>query len=276
MNKTNNKEINSHTKKEFDEDQFDDALFEKNLSNSDHPAVSNSNVSLEDTDDFLDTNATENPKVPKKINKHLIFFAVVLILFLYAAIRLVIWNKGEESGYDPSEDTSEFDTEPLDHIQPLNHAQLEGKPDDGITTIFCLGNSPFSDHGKDNALARELGKAYQAEVVNASFADSLQSAIQPSYSDSEPRDGISLYAVANALVTGDFSTVDQAAAALSEEAVTQANYLKTVDLSKADLLFIMYDLSDYVEHRPVYDPGFTSNPITFAGALESTIQLIQE
>lgn len=252
-------------KKDYNEEQFDEALFEENINKKETESISTG---------LSDSNGQRPSR--KKINKHLIFFGVVIILFLYAVIRLMIWNRGVESGYDPSEDTSEFDTEPLDHIQPLNNTQLEGKPEDGVTTIFCFGNSPFADNGKDNMLAKEIGNAYQAEVINASFADSLQSAINPSYSDSEPRDGISLYAVANALVTGDFSTVDKAAAAISEEASAQAEYLKTVDFSKADMMVIMYDLSDYIEHRPVYDPGNTGNPITFAGALESTIQLVQE
>ena len=247
-----NKQENSdmQSTEEIQEDEiFDDSLFEESMKQANHKKNGN------------------------KI--HIIFFAIVLLLFLFAIIRFLIWNKGTESGYNPDEDTSEFDTEPLDYIQPLNSSQLEGKPDDGVTTIFCLGNSPFSDNGRDNYLAKELGEKYDATVVNASFPGSLQTQFNPSYSDEEPRDGISLLSVTSALVTGDFSTVDKAAAAVSEEASAQAEYLKTVDLSKADMLVIMYDLNDYTELRPVYDPGNTGNPVTFAGALESSIQLIQ-
>lgn len=250
LNKENLNESN------FDEnDLFDDELFEGSFDNSEEE---------------------EGKRNQKGFRNHYIFFAIVLILLIYAIVRLVIWNKGTDSGYDPNEDTSEFDTEPLDYIQPLNSEQLAKKTDDGVTTIFCMGNSIFADNGEDNALAKEIALAYNAEIVNASFADSLKAQFNPEFNSSEPRDGISLRAVTEALVTGDFSTVDKAAAAISEEAVQKAEYLKTVDLSKADMLVIMYDLHDYIEHRPVLDPGYTSNPITVAGALESSIKLIQE
>ena len=42
----------------------------------------------------------------KSINFHLIFFIVILALFLFAIVKLWLWNKGEASGYDPNEDTS--------------------------------------------------------------------------------------------------------------------------------------------------------------------------
>lgn len=208
------------------------------------------------------------------INKHLIFFGVVLVIFVFAIVRLLIWNKGVDSGYDPSEDTSEFDTEPLDYIQPLNSTQLANKPEDGTTTIFCFGNSPFADHGPDNALAKEIAKAYDATVINAAFADSLQTPSDANYSEDE--DGLSLYPVVEALVTKDFSTVARAAEEVSEEAVAKVTELQSVDIATADMVVIMYDINDYTELRPVLDPGDTSNPVTFAGALQSTIQLLQE
>ena len=67
---------------------------------------------------------------------HLALLAVILLMFLSAAIRLIIWNIGVDSGYDPNADTSEFDTEPQDYIQPMDASLLEGHEDDGITT--CL------------------------------------------------------------------------------------------------------------------------------------------
>ncbi len=40
---------------------------------------------------------------------HLAIAGVLLVMFLVAAIRLIIWNIGEDSGFDPNADTSEFD-----------------------------------------------------------------------------------------------------------------------------------------------------------------------
>lgn len=212
-----------------------------------------------------------------KWNGHVIFFVIAGCLFLFAIVRLLIWNRGVDSGYDPNEDTTEFDTEPLDYIQSLNSDQLAGKPKDGVTTIFCFGNSPFADNGADNALARAIGERYDATVINASFPDSYQSVKYTEFDAGEfPEDGISLYHVTNALVNGDFSMVDAAAEELSGEIRERAEYLKTVDLSTADMVVIMYDLMDYVDHRGVMDPNDPENLTSFTGALQASVKLIQE
>ena len=76
-----------------------------------------------------------------KINIHIIFFVVVGIIFLFAVIRFLIWNKGEDSGYDPNEINTEFEVETMDHIQPMELSRLEHVADDGVTSILFLGNS---------------------------------------------------------------------------------------------------------------------------------------
>jgi len=243
----------------FDENEFDDALFQK----------ANGLRKEEEIE--------EKAQDKKKWIGHIIFFAIVICLFIFAIVRIVLWNKGGvDSGYDPNEDTSEFDTEPLDYIQPLNSAQLEGKPDDGVTTIFCFGNSTFADNGDKNQLAKAIGARYDATVINCGFPNSYQSVKFVEEGNEFSENGLSLYHVTNALVNSDFTEVDKAAADSSDEVKAKADYLKTVDFSTADMVVIMYDLSDYVDHRPVYDPGDTDNLLTYAGALEASVKLIQE
>ena len=212
----------------------------------------------------------------RKWNGHTVFFVAVGCLLIFAVIRLAIWNKGKASDYDPNEDNTEFDTEPLDYIQPLEKSQMEGKPKDDTLTILCMGNSPFADDGEDNSLANALTQLLSAQCINASFADSFQSQKNAEYSADYPNDGISLYQVTKALTSGDFSTVSSAAESISEEALAKAEYLKTVDVSKADAIVIMYDLSDYVDHRPAADPGNPDNLLTYSGSLSASIKLIQE
>lgn len=242
--------------KDFDENEFDDDLFEKY--------------------NFERKEEENEEHGKKKFSGHIIFFAVVACLFIFAIVRLVIWNKGVDSGYDPTEDTSEFDTEPLDYIQPLNSDQLANKPHDDITTIFCFGNSTFADNGDNNQLAKAIGKRYDANVINCAFPNSYQSVKFVEDEDDFPENGISLYHVTNALVNGDFTKVDKAASELSNEVQAKAEYLKTVDLSTADMIVIMYDLSDYVDHRPVIDPNDPENLLTFTGALQASVKMIQE
>ena len=240
---------------EFSENEFDEELFEE----------------------FNEEKKEAEASGRKKWNGHIIFFAMIGLLFLFAAIRLILWNRGVESGYDPNEDNSEFDTEPLDYIQPLNSTQLEGKPDDNTTTIFCFGNSTFADNGADNRLAKAIKERYNADVINVSFPDSYQSVKYTEYNAEDfPEDGLSLYHVTNALVNGDFTMVDTAASRLSDEIKAKADYLKTVDLSKADMVVIMYDISDYTDLRPVMDPNDPTNLLTFTGSLQASVKMIQE
>ena len=257
----------SNKLKEFDENEFDDALFEQ--FNSDKKEI---------PEEESEENNEETTDGKKKWNGHIIFFIIVGCVLLFALARIIIWNfSGEDSGYDPTEDTSEFDTEPLDYIQPLNSTQLEGKPDDGVTTIFCFGNSPFADNAENNLLAQAISQRYNANVINASFADSFQSVKYPTFDEEVfSKDGLSLYHIINALVNGDFSMVDAAAARSSEEIQAKVKYLKTVDLSTADMIVIMYDLMDYVDHRPVVDPNDSTNLLTFTGSLQASVKMIQE
>lgn len=241
---------------DFDENEFDDELFEEYNTIRKEEELENTGK--------------------RKWTGHIIFFAVVACLFVFAIVRLAIWNRGVDSGYDPTEDTSEFDTEPLDYIQPLNSDQLAGKPDDGVTTIFCFGNSTFADNGADNKLAKAIGDRYDAEVVNCSFPGSFQSVKFLEEDEELPENGLSLYHVTNALVNGDFAEVDAAAEELSNEVKSKAEYLKTVDLAIADMVVIMYDLRDYIDDRPVMDPGDPENLLTFTGSLQASVKMIQE
>lgn len=246
----------SKTLNDFDENEFDDELFEE--------------YNVDRKEEELENTGKRN------WTGHIIFFAVVACLFVFAIVRLVIWNQGVDSGYDPTEDTSEFDTEPLDYIQPLNSEQLSSKPDDGVTTIFCFGNSPFADNGADNKLAKAIGQRFDANVVNCSFPGSYQSIKFVEEGKEFDENGISLYNVVNALVNGDFTEVDKAAEELSSEVEDQAAFLKTVDLATADMIVIMYDVNDYIDFRPATDPGDPENLLTFTGSLQASVKMIQE
>ncbi|MBQ9989628.1 MAG: hypothetical protein IJP31_01600 [Lachnospiraceae bacterium] len=209
-------------------------------------------------------------------NFHLIFFIVILVLFLFAAVRLWIWNMGEESQYDPNEDTSQFDIETMDHIQPMSSSRLEGHVDDGVTTLLCLGNSPFADNKGEGGLAQALAAQVDGVAYDASFADSFQSLKHETYQADYPNDGVSLYSIAQAISSGDFSTMEAAAASLSDEAVKTVEMLKGLDFSTVDMLIIMYDLSDYIDHRPLYDPNNDSNLVTWSGSMNASLELIEE
>lgn len=210
---------------------------------------------------------------------HLAIAGVLLVMFLVAAIRLIIWNIGEDSGFDPNADTSEFDTEALDYVQQLDPALLEGHEDDGVTNIVCLGNAPFADDRSDNGLAGLIAQACDATVYNCAFPDSYISMKYQEYSDSYPQDALSLYLTVASFCGGDFTLMEHAAPLLPENAdIAQEalDTLKSVDFSTVDMIVMMYDLSDYRDQRPVLDENNDINLLTWNGALNASIQMIQQ
>lgn len=102
---------------------------------------------------------------------HYIIAGVLIIMVVVAAVKLIIWNIGKDSGYDPDNITSEFETEALDYIQPLDPELLAGREDDGITTIVALGNNPFSDERGKDGLAELIAEKCDAVVYNCAFPD---------------------------------------------------------------------------------------------------------
>lgn len=217
-------------------------------------------------------------KKQKKINYnyHLIFFGVVIALFLFAIIKFFLWSRGEVSEYNPDEITTEFDVETMDHIQPMDSSRFEGIEDDGITTILCLGNSPFADNKGENGLAQTIAKKMNGVAYDGSFANSLQTMSDTTTSDAYYLDGLSLYPVVSAICSEDYSIVETIAANVGETETETVNMLKSLDYSKVDMLLIMYDLSDYINERPLYNPSEKYDVTTWSGSLYASLELIEK
>ena len=211
------------------------------------------------------------------INGHTIFFIVLGILLLVTVIRLIIWNRGSASEYDPNEVTTEFDVELLDYIQPLDPSVLEGREDDGVHTILALGNDILSDDRSDSGLAAMLEEATDSTILNCAFPGSTIAMKNAEYNSSYPLVGLSLYWTAAALVNQNFDLMDVVVRDMNSESASAAlETLKSVDPQKLDSIIILYDLQDYSGRRIVFDESNEVNLNSVFGALNGTIQLIQE
>jgi len=219
---------------------------------------------------------TTTPTTKPTVNFHLLFFIIVIVLFIFAIIKLMIWNKGEDSGYNPDEITTEFDVETMDHIQPMDVSRFEGIEDDGITTLLCLGNSPFADNKGEGGLAHTLATKMNGVAYDGSFANSFQTTLHKTFQETYKPDGLSLYPVVKALCTGDFSLVEYVAGTVGEVETETVNMLKNLDLKTVDMLVIMYDLSDYIAGRPLYNQTDNNDLITWTGSLNASLELLEE
>ena len=69
----------------------------------------------------------------KNVWIHIVFIALIVIIAGVSAFRLYRWNKGTRNPEADIEqvDPSEFDTETMDMILPMDGSLLEGHEDDG-------------------------------------------------------------------------------------------------------------------------------------------------
>jgi lysophospholipase L1-like esterase len=211
------------------------------------------------------------------LNIHLILLAAIVLIAGFSAYRLYKWNKGVESDYDPNYQTTDFDIEAMDSIIPLAPDKLEGHEDDGVTTILCLGDDPFSLDQGEGGLAEQIAKKTGATVYNGSFTGTTMAAQYSSYNDGYILDAFSFSYVAESLASGDFDLMKTAATYSYDEAFPKTTeMLANLDMSKVDLICIMYDGSDYINKRPCDDPNAPEDIVTYTGALRAGVRAIQD
>ncbi len=198
----------------------------------------------------------------------ILLISAMLVLIASIIFMVKKWSKGQESDYDPDEVTTEFDTDPTDYV----YHNMQSK-EDGRLTILTLGNSPFADNYSNNNLAKAIADTYDATVINGGIEDSYITCKNYEYNDEDEEDGVSLPSIAEALVSGDFSVPEKAAAQISEQAQAAVSTLKDVNLSEIDRIIIMYNLEDYRDHRPLGSES-TTDVTSIYGAIYGSIDKI--
>lgn len=211
------------------------------------------------------------------INIHIIILGAIVLIAGFSAYRLYKWNKGVPSDYDPNYQTTDFDVEAMDNIIPLAPDKLEGHEDDGITTILCLGDDPFSLNQGEGGLAEQIAAKTGATVYNGAFTGTTMAAQFESYNDGYILDAFSFSYVAQSLASGDFDLMKTAASYSYDEAFPRTTaLLEGLDMNTVDLICIMYDGSDYINKRPCDDPNDPEAIITYTGALRAGVRAIQD
>lgn len=221
---------------------------------------------------------TENEQDGRShINIHVILLGAIALIVVFSAYKLYRWNKGVPSDYDPNYQTTDFDVEALDTIIPLNPNKLEGHEDDGVTTILCLGDDPFSlDQGADG-LAEQIAAKANATVYNGSFTGTSIAVRNPTFEDWYSIDAFSFSSVAQSISSGDFDFMREVISYGYDE-----NYLRTtemlaaLDMNTVDVICVMYDGVDYINKRACENPNDPYDTVTYTGALRSGIEAIQE
>lgn len=240
-------------------------------------ADADSDADIEDiTFDESDEGETSEEK-RFHINAHIVILSVIVLIALFCVYRLYRWNKGVPSDYDPNFQTDAFDIEVLDSIIPLAPDKLEGHEDDGVTTILCLGDDPFSLNKGDHGLAEQIEAKSGAVVYNGAFTGSSIGAVNPAFDVSYWMDAFSLSYLTNALCTGNFTLIrDVANYSYDPDFIPTVEMLQEVDMNSVDILCIMYDGVDYINRIPSDDPNNPYSIVAYTGALRTAITQVQE
>ena len=238
--------------------------------------------------DILETEVSE-AEVPKteegqapssrnfKINFHLVLILAIVIIGAISVYRLVKWNQGTELEDNTDIDTSQFDIETLDMIIPMDSSRLEGHEDDGITTILCLGNNPFSDDRSQSGLAAKIASKTGAVVYDCAFPDSSAACKYPVYDPSYTKDHFNLYYVVESFRNNEFTAINSIAGDEPDPRYQEAvDVMKTVDMDKVDIIIIMYDSTDYNNGTPSDNPDTPNDVTAFTGGLRTTVNNIRE
>lgn len=210
---------------------------------------------------------------------HIIFLSLILIIGIFAVWRLVKWNQGRDSGYDPNTVTTEFDTETEDYIMPVDSEMAALQKDDGVTTMLLLGNGPFADVRGENGMDTYLENMLDnSKVYNASFANSFLSVKNATYDESYPTDVFSLYWISMCLTTQDFTLLEDNARSWDGDnnAKDTVEMLKNLDMESVDVITIMYDGNDYLDKRILAGPYDDTLAATCCGCLLQSVRLLQQ
>ena len=216
----------------------------------------------------------------RKIGLGVILGAVIALVLVITGVSLLLWNRGTLTTWDREEENTKFDVEVQDVIFAQDPKTLEGHVDDGVTTILCLGNDPFSDDLTETGLADQIGSLGDAVVINASFPGSKVACENPIY-NTDTQEGIddafNLYYVCSSIARDDYTAMANIVPFKNDEALTAGlEALQNTDFDTVDIIAIMYDASDYVEASPVDNPNNDVDIQTYTGSIRASIELLQE
>lgn len=227
------------------------------------------------------TNTLPETPSPKKTNTqvilHVVLLTTIILIAAVAVYRLYKWNQGTPLDLNTDDvDTSQFDIETLDMIIPMDASLLEGREDDGVTTILCLGNNPFSDERGDTGLAAQIAQKTNSVIYDCAFPDSSAACKYPVYNPEYTKDHFNFYYVVECFRNHEFTAITSIANDEPDPRYAQTvEVMKTVDMDKVDIIVIMYDSTDYNNGTPSDNPETPNDVTAFTGGLRTTIENIK-
>ncbi len=217
-----------------------------------------------------------------RLNIQLILFIVILIFAGLVIYKYKTFgNKITQEDIDAIPTPENAEIQSYDYYIP-NLVKDDGTfpEDDGETTILCLGNAPFSDDkGKDNNTCNIFAKNTGAKVYNCSIPGSYLAALNNPYEDSNPIDAFSFPYLVEYMTENNTEMVDKAYAKMGDvpdDIKDSIELLSEIDYEKIDVIYFMYDGSDYLDNSMIYHDQIPDEPRYIAGATQRGITMLRE
>lgn len=217
-----------------------------------------------------------------KLNIHLIMALIIIVILILIVRKFVGFGRYiSKAEIDAITVPENADMQNYDNIIPLR-AEDDGTfpEDDGVMTVLCLGNAPFADDkdSPDNP-CNLFAEATGATVYNCAIADSYMTSYNYTFQwIGYPMDAFSFYWLTTVFATDNRWIVEEAYKNMEvpEDLRESVETLQNLDFRTVDVIYIMYDGSDYMEGRPVYNINNSIDIQTFVGAMAAGIELIRE
>jgi lysophospholipase L1-like esterase len=151
-------------------------------------------------------------------------------------------------------------------VENLRHSSLLGKKIVNFgDSIFGLARPPYD-------ISTVIANRTKATVYNCAFSGCCM-AKHPTTSF----DAFSMYRLATAITTNDFSLQDTyvSASEIPSHFTETLDLLKSIDFSEVDIVTISYGTNDFTAGLPVDSTNYPRNSGIFAGALRQSIEKLQ-
>lgn len=219
-----------------------------------------------------------------KINWHVVLIVILIFSVIFIVFRIKNW--GVRLSLDEfmadHEITDEVPIEVLDNILPNLDSEGSAAAADGVTNILLLGNGAFADdYGTIDNVGNIIAEMTDANVYNCAVPGSYLAATNSTFSaNMDAMDAFNFYWLTTFIAVDNIEpckqAVEDAPEQLPPEAFEVYETLLDVDFSMLDVIGIMYDASDYLDGRTVYNPSKPTDIQTYYGNMMAGVELLQE
>lgn len=218
-----------------------------------------------------------------KINWHVVLMIILILSVVFIVFRIKNW--GVRLSLDEfmadHEITNEAPVEVLDNILPNLDSEGSAAAEDGVTNILLLGNGAFADdYGTIDNVGNIIAEMTDANVYNCAVPGSYLAATNSTFSASmDAMDAFNFYWLTTFIAVDNAAPCEQAIENAPEqlppEAVDVYETLQSIDFSMLDVIGIMYDASDYLDGRTLYNPAKPTDIQTYYGNMLAGVELLQ-